>query len=213
MALSTYDELQAAIAAWSFNRTDLPAEDLITLGECRLARDLKLRATESDATLTGVVDSRFIALPSGFVSPVRCWIELGTGRDELAKLTPGVTTLLGSGQPEHWTIEGENLAFERPCNSAYTFTLRYFGRLTLSDASPTNWLLTNHPDAYLSAALVEAALWVADDEQATRWQARYEAAISGIANVESRSRSAPRRTDIPALMGADTDSSETFLNG
>lgn len=197
-SLGTYTDLQAAIASWNFARTDLPAENLILLAETRINRDLQLRNAYSDQALTGVVDARTIALPSGFISASDCWINETWGRVALSPILPGVETSATSGKPVYWTIEGETLAFERPCDDDYSFTLRCQTKLALASTT-TNWLLTNYPDIYLAASNVEAALWMNDDAQAQRWEARYQAAIDGVNSVEARSQTAPLRTEIPAI--------------
>lgn len=206
-SLGTYAELQSAIASWNFARTDLPVENLILLAETRINRDLKLRNATTDESLTGVVSSRQIALPSGFISASDCWLVNSVGRVELYQLPPGITTITSSGQPEYWAIEGEYLTFERPCADDYAFVLRCITKLALASTS-TNWLLTNYPDVYLAASNVEAATWIQDDAQAVRWDARYQAALSGVNSIEARSSRAPLRTDIPAQMGR-IDSTDT----
>lgn len=203
MALGTYSELQSAIASWSFNRTDLPATDLITLGEARLNRDLRLRAMEAEESITGVVGTRTYALPSDFNLPIAVWRNDTLGRVYIQRVSGPLAVSETNGSPDYWTIEGESLGFERPCDDDYSYTLRYLARFALSAESPTNWLLTNHPDAYLAAAIVEAALWAADDEQAVRWQQRYQAAVDAINHRESKAREAPLRTEIAAQGGFD----------
>lgn len=199
MALSNYSELKAAVGAWSFNRTDLPAGDLVALGEARLNRDLRLRAMEADAALTATPGERTIPLPVGFQAALALWREDGAGRVPLRRVAGHIAVSPVEGVPDYWTIEGETVAFERPSEAADAYGLRYLKRLTLSDAEPTNWLLSNHPDAYLAAALVEAALWAADEEQALRWQARYQAAVDAINGREALARTAKLRADLPEL--------------
>lgn len=196
MPLTDYASLQAAVGAWSFNRTDLPAAELIALAEARLNRDLKLRVAEADEALVGTPGSRLIALPAEFLYVVDVWREDSGGRARLSRVAPGVETDAAPGLPERWTIEGGSLAFERPCAEAFVFTLRCGKRFALSDAAPTNWLLTTHPDAYLAASLVEAALWAQDDEQAQRWEMRYQAAANAVRTLEASSRRAPLRTEL-----------------
>ena len=197
-SLGTYAELQTAIASWNFARTDLPVENLILLAETRINRDLKLRNAWSDQSLTAVVDARTIALPSGFISASDCWIVQSWGRELLSPILPGINTSTESGKPCYWAIEGETLAFERPCDDDYSIVLRCITNLALATTSP-NWLLTNYPDVYLAASNVEAALWMNDDAQATRWEARYQAALSGVNSIEARSQTAPLRTEIPVI--------------
>lgn len=195
MALSNYTELKAAVGAWSFNRTDLPAGDLVALGEARLNRDLKLRAMEAEAALVATPGARTMALPAAFQAPLALWREDGAGRVPLRRVSGPIAVSSTAGTPDYWTLEGETIAFERPSEAADAYGLTYLKRLTLSDAEPQNWLLTNHPDAYLAAALVEAALWAADEEQAARWQARYQAAVDAINHREGAARAAPLRAE------------------
>jgi hypothetical protein len=203
MPLSNYTELQAAVGTWSFNRTDLPAADLIALGEARLNRDLRLRAMEADTALAAAAGERTIALPAGFLAPIALWRERAAGREALRRVTGPIPVSAAAGRPDYWTVEGAAIGFERPCDQACGFTLRALLRFALSEAEPTNWLLSNHPDAYLAAALVEAALWAADEEQAVRWQARYQAAVDAINNRETRSRAAALAADLPVAASFD----------
>lgn len=197
-SLGTYAELQSAIASWNFARTDLPVENIILLAETRINRDLKLRNAYSDQALTAVVDARTIALPSGFISASDCWIVQTWGRELLSPILPAINTAAESGKPCYWAIDGETLAFERPCDDDYSIVLRCITKLALASTS-TNWLLTNYPDVYLAASNVEAATWIQDDAQAVRWNARYEAALSGVNSIEARSQAAPLRTEIPVI--------------
>ena len=59
--------------------------------------------------------------------------------------------------------------------------------------------MTNYPDTYLAACNVEAALWMNDDAQASRWEQRYQAAISGVNAVEGAASRAPLRTELADL--------------
>ena len=71
-------------------------------------------------------------------------------------------------------------------------------RFALSDAAPTNALLTDYPDAYLFATLAEAGPFLRDAELAGSYEARLDRAIGEINAKDARSR-APRTlvTDLP----------------
>lgn len=215
MALSSYDGLKAAIGTWNFNRSGLPTDDIVTLAEARLNRELRLRVMEVEAALVGTVGSRFIALPSDYLDPVALWLELsGVGRLDMTFVDPErMPNWANQVQPQYWTVDGSNLAFEAPVQSAYAFTLRYLQRLALATTAPAdgtqaNWLLSHWPDAYLAACNVEAALWLEEDDQASRWQARYADAIAQINAKEARSRGlASLRTDL-ALQPQNTGGSK-----
>lgn len=192
MAITTYAELQAAAAAWLVRR-DLTARipEFITLAESRLNRVLRLRLAEMDVSLTGVLSSRFIPLPAAYAEALSVWITYpqSSRREELRFVDPAdITVETIASRPYAWTIDGSNLAFERPCDQAYAFTLRCLEKLALSDAAPTNSLLTNHPDAYLFATLCEAGPFLRDADVLTMYEQKLTRAIAEINDKEARSR-------------------------
>lgn len=188
MAISTFTELKAAIATWA-HRTDLTAviPDFIALAESRINRSAFLHRLEQETNLLSVVDARTIALPSGLVEPKALWLTTYNDRLELRYRLPDLMPVYDdSGQPQYWTIDGATIAFDRPADQAYTWTLRYTGSFTLSDAAPTNWLLTNHPDVYLYASLLETAPYIRDMEQMQVWKAAYDLALMEVNDKEHR---------------------------
>ena len=50
----------------------------------------------------------------------------------------------------------------------------------LSGGSPTNWLLTSHPDVYLYGTLMEAAPYLKDDERVVIWKGLLAEAVEGV---------------------------------
>jgi hypothetical protein len=190
MAITTYAQLQAAAANWLV-RGDLTARipEFITLAESRLNRILRTRLATVEVALGGVVGARTIPLPSEFAEPIALWIVRTTGREPLRFIEP---SLIGAsslrGEPASWTVDGANLAFDRPCDQAYNFMLRMLGKFALSDAAPTNSLLSDHPDAYLFATLCEAAPFLRDAELAADYEGRLERAIAEINAKDARAR-------------------------
>lgn len=199
MALATYSDLQASIANW-LHRSDLTAQisDFISLAESRLNRLLTLRSMETDAVLSSVPASRYIALPADFNSPVAMWLEDAEPREKLDYVLPGELAVTDTaGFPEYWAVDNAQIAFERPAGGTYCFTLRYLKKFALSTGTPTNALLTAYPDAYLFGALLEAAPYMRDDARVGLWQERFDRAIQEISNRENSTRArAPLMTDL-----------------
>lgn len=184
MSIATYAELQTAVAAW-MNRTDLTAviTDFIRLAESRIKTLTNARQTEAEATLACVVGASTIALPSDYKAPVALW--LGTEREALPqRLAEDLPTSSSNGRPQYWAIDGTNLRFNCPADSAYSVALRYRQTLALSNANATNAILTDYPDVYLFGALVEAAAYTMDD-RAAAWDARFQAAVQAMNNMEA----------------------------
>lgn len=205
MSITTYAELQAAAANWLV-RGDLTARipEFITLAEARLNRVLRARLAEVEQGLTGVVGARTLPLPAGFAEPIGLWVTRTWGRESLPFRE---ASLIGAsslrGEPGAWTVDGANLAFDRPCDQAYSFTLRMLAKFQLSAAAPSNALLADYPDAYLFATLCEAAPFLRDDALSAAYEARLERALGEINAKDARSR-APGglRTDLPRAVAA-----------
>lgn len=183
---STYTSLQADIASL-LHRTDLTSDitGFISRAEARLNRALKLRTSETEATLAGVVSSRFVALPSDFNGAIALWIVQDSEREMLpSRLPKDLGIRATSGTPEEWAIDGSNLAFDKPCDSAYTVYFRYYAKFELTVSAPTNWLLTNAPDLYLYASLLESAPFIRDDVRIATWKGYYDLALKELSDSE-----------------------------
>lgn len=201
MALSTYAELKTAVADW-LDRTDLAARtaDFISLAEVTINAKLMMRLEESDHALVGVVGSRFIALPSSYREARALWRNTDTERQEVRYVPADqIDALTENGQPYFWTVNGSSIAFERPCDAAYSFTLRMLGGWSLSDAAPTNAALTAYPNIYLFGALVEAAPFLRDAELLGLFKGKFDEALADANFKESRSKSLSKLRVDPAL--------------
>lgn len=203
MAITTYAELKAAAANWLV-RADLTARipEFVALAESRLNRLLRTRLAESEVALTATPGARTLALPAGFAEALALWIERPDGRQALPFLEAGLMAATSlQGEPAAWTIDAANLAFDRPCDAAYGFVLRVLRAYVLSDAAPTNALLTSAPDVYLFATLCEAGPFLRDAELAGAYEAKLDRAIGELNAKEARTR-APRTlvTELPDLI-------------
>lgn len=180
-AFATYDELKSGVASW-LNRTDLSERipEFISLGESRLNRALQLRMMVEKAPLILAGGATQVALPNGFIAPIALWAE---GDRPLRYVEAGQAWSPGMVE---WTVLGPNIEISSPSADDRGLTLEYRKGFSLSEAAPTNWLLTNHPDAYLFAALVEAAPYVRDMDGLAMWSARLQAAIDEINAKEGR---------------------------
>lgn len=200
MAISTYSELQASIADW-IERTDLTARipDFIALCESDLNAEFNVRTLVTDAALTGTIGSRLITLPSGYRDCTALWRVYDSGRDELQFVLPEqlvVTT--NTGNPVYWTIDGSSIAFEYPLDAAYSYVLRKVGGLALSDAAPTNLILTNYPNTYLFGAMKYAGIFLRDQEMVATAAALYREALEQAKGRENTAgRNAVLRTNVP----------------
>lgn len=214
MAISTYSELQTAITEW-MDRSDLSGNvvDFITLAEARLNR--KIEFVETTTTLTGVVGSRNVDVSAlSIIEPMQVYLtSSGTGDEtEVDIKGPGTFPFSDdSGFPGYVSLDADNLVFDRPLDEAYSIRFRYRGRFALSDAAPTNDLLTDHPDVYLAASIVWGGIYIADVNKAAAFKSILDEFIK-----ETRNHLAQRRRGVispdPAL-AAMTSRNVGYWNG
>jgi hypothetical protein len=94
----------------------------------------------------------------------------------------------GSGPPYRYTLHGTELRLGPAPSGSVTLEILYQSGLPpLSDAAPTNWLLDEHPDAYLYSTLVAAEAFIGHDERVALWT---QAAGQALASIEQADRKA-----------------------
>ena len=202
MAITTWTELKASVADFA-NRTDLTAviPDLIMLAENRLYDLLLLKNMESDESLTLTLNQNYVALPTNYISPISFWLVVDSERLLLQPALPQeLPYYTESSQPRYWAIDGANIRFDCPAQSAYTAYLRCMKKSNLGASVASNYLLDRRPDIYLSASMAELARYTNDAELFASWEARLQDAIAGFKASENRARGiVPLRSDVPVL--------------
>lgn len=185
MALASYTDLLASVASW-MNRTDLTSviPDFVTIAESRIARDLRLRNQLTSGTLTTSTTTRSVALPTGFLEFASVNID-GTPDTICTYVTPEHLDAKYpqdgySGKPIVYAIEGGFIQFGPTPDAAYTVNVDYFTRFGALASSSTNWLLTNHPNVYLSACLAQGCLFTMNQEGAAQWNAIYRSEVADL---------------------------------
>lgn len=197
MALDgSYDGLKSSVADF-LNRGDLAEAipDFITLAEAQMAlrfvgrvrqglavpRRLIVRADTAIAAGT-----EYVPVPSDFHGP----IELMLGEAVLdyldgANLAQQKQAGRVTGAPCWYAVVGGELQLYPAADQDYAGELTYIARApALSADNPTNWILTDYPDAYLYGALVQSAPYLKDDGRAATWGALFTAALDDICNAD-----------------------------
>lgn len=184
MSLATYSDLQASVLSW-LNRPDLAslAPDFIRLAEERLSRALRVQDMEALMTPAATDANRSIALPTGAVAVKTLWLTGYETAPLKAQSYESLLALGNNGVPTRYAQVGSTLYFD----GAGTVNGIVYGQLpALSDASPTNWLLTQYPSAYLFAALVEGTLFTMNPPAAQMWEGRLQKVLEEIAGSDER---------------------------
>lgn len=169
MALGTYTDLVASIQSWMFDRSDIATvcPNFITLAEAELNRVLRLREQIAIETLAPDGNSQ-ITLPEDYLQ-FRNVVALGNPRWELQNVAPtwrdDAYAYRSSGQPAVFSIDGDKMTI-LPA-TALDIELEYYTKIpALSEVSPTNWLLTKAPNAYLSGCLKHACIYIGNEQRA-----------------------------------------------
>lgn len=190
MSISDYASLQAAVIDWS-HRSDLAARipGFIDLAERELFRDLSLRNIEE--SVSGVTSGDTIAIPAGLSAFERIEIESNGHKYTINYTSPnGIEALTGdTGRPTRYVVENGAIRLLAAPSGPYSYTVFYIPLLaSLSDENATNWLLTNHSDLYLKAALAQVAKFAKDDALYARLAQEIAVALDGIKRADERMR-------------------------
>lgn len=187
MALSSYSELQSAIANW-MNRDDLTDRipEFIALFEARFNREVRWRkllvrrVTEPD--------EEYEELPSDFVALKSIRFNSDPPTAPLTRVSEDIMEQLRyeaggvAGTPRYYALTGDGgmqILFERPLADGLRLELLHYRTLpSLDDAdNTTNSLLLSHPDVYLYGTLMEAEPYVKNRDELDLWSALYTAAV------------------------------------
>ncbi len=193
MALTTYAELQSAVADW-LNRTDLAARipDFIALTEASLKRDLRTQDMLTSSVVSTVAGTGTVALSNDVVELRNVVLEANpkvvlaflSQQDLDRRFATAV-----SGRPEVYAVVGRALALRPMPDAVYTLALTYYTRIpALSDTVPSNWVLQAHPDLYLYGALVQASPYLGDDARAALWAGLYARALEALDSTDNRAQ-------------------------
>lgn len=192
--IETYDGLIGFIEAYLELDAETVAQlpTLIRLAEYRLDRMLTVPQREFSTDLTTEAGTQFVALPV-HTRQFRA-VRLDTD-PQVALEAVGLDHLNrwydGSGQPKVYAFANESLYFGPTPDAAYTVNVTYMTRIPpLSPTNQTNWLLSQHADAYVYAVLVQAEGFIGDDARIAMFKAALDETILEINAQGNRYRNA-----------------------
>lgn len=190
MALDTYANLQSAIITWAMRdgEADFAAAvpDFITGCEQLINYGAQssdaLRTSDMETSVTLTPDANGICtLPTDYLTWRRVTANTSPLRDlELvaADWANHRYPISDPGNPKFFFIKGSSLYIVPGCSS--TVTLDYYQKIpALSDANPTNWLLSKAPMIYLYGSLMQAAPFMMDDSRLATWGKLFSEATAG----------------------------------
>lgn len=197
MAITTYYELETALANW-LARDDLTDRipEFIALTEAKFNRVLLHPQMEKRSTAlvdTTSTEPEFISLPSDFQSMRRVRLSTVTGKPRLEFMTQSQLEDYRysidnvTAQPSFYTIMGNELELAATPNEAYGLEMVYRSTIAaLTSSNTINWLLDLAPDAYLYGSLLEASPYTGDDNRVQLWGTALATVIDQINSHGSR---------------------------
>lgn len=230
MALSNYTELQAAVRSEladvgvaGLSATALT--DGIARAEAKINRKTRLREAERIATASysandNTIESRRIALPSGYVEMLDIRWKLAsqddTDYEDATYVAPDriheFYNVPTSGAL-YYTLR-KQIEFNRQTQGVeYELMMHFIKRWDIA-TDATNWLLTNYPDAYLYGACAECALHLRDNEGVPwqAWKNEFRDALKELKDLSNRGRD-DAEMDVSEAAGMSRRSYYNILNG
>jgi len=192
----TYTELQTNVAAW-LNREDLTAAIPTFIAFAEVMFDRQIRIREMLTRDTATADEDYEELPTDFLELKS--IRFNTNPNVVpVYAAPYALENLRSryygtgGTPRHYTILGSQILFDRTPTGAPVLDITSYVRLPrLSGTQATNALLTNHPDIYLYATLMQAEPYLKNDERLPTWVALYEKGRDDLHTADRAAEASP----------------------
>jgi hypothetical protein len=191
MAITTADQLRTALQNWTNDQsggvlsTDRQNE-CITLAEAMFNRVIRTKGMEATMTSTSLTDGA-ASLPTGFLA----FKELRYDGDTEYTLRPrSLEWIRAQGDADtseavYYAISSTQVIcypYGGPIKGTYYKALTSLTGLTATG----NWLLTSHPDLYLSAALTEAFIYLQDDARAVQWRQRTVSLLDELDKTDQR---------------------------
>ena len=191
MAITTYAELKDAVGRFIGGSDDATAgtlgitstiDDLITLGEARILREVRTKDNESSYSGT-IGASGVLSVPSNYMGIK--YLRLDTNPAEFLEARPPqwiytqYPTRSAEGRPLYIAREATNFIFGPFPDSTYLVKgVLYIKAGTLS--SSVYDLFTNNPDLYLFGCLAEAAVVIGPDTRIPIWEAKYQRILTDL---------------------------------
>lgn len=173
------------------HRTDLDGEfaGLIALAEAEFNRRIRTREMEIRAAST--VDEQYFAQPQDFLELRNVQINANP-LISLRYMTPQDIDLqygARTGRPEAFTFVADQFQLAPIPDGEYEIEITYYQRIpSLSEAEPTNWLLTSYPDIYLAGLMAQVGWFIQDDNMRNAWTQKLEVSLASLTNQDRKSR-------------------------
>jgi hypothetical protein len=156
---------------------------------------------KQEKRVTTDIDERYEDLPNDWISIIQVQHTDGgvissASSSEMADYRAQSNT---PAKPRYWRLTANEMEFYPIPDATYNITMLYRARIpALTDADPSNWLLTYSPDVVLYAALMQSAPYLADDARVAVWGSMYQSGVEALNNESAQAQvSGPLSMRIP----------------
>lgn len=195
----TYAKLKALIASY-LHRTDLTDEivTFIQLAQARISRDLNIKEFETREDFTITAGEAFHILPSTLISLISVDVPYAGGRRPLTLMSPTQIDVqkknpVGPGfsssglvedTPLYYALYGEEMEIYPTPPEDLVADLIYRSRMAFFSAdTDTNTLLTENPNIFIYAAMLEAMPFIQDQKNLAVWTQMYNSEVERLNEV------------------------------
>ena len=143
-----------------------------------------------DGTAWNLVPEGGVPLPAGYLEMRSIYLQTSPP----SKLSPVAPETIDStwmsaspDQPAVYALDGDCIRFAPPADSSYAVRMGFYKKFGPLASAP-NWLMTNKPDVYLYGALLEAAIYFGNEEDAQKFYGVYCSAVNGLQAANATDR-------------------------
>lgn len=177
MPFTNSTAVQAALISWpNLTMSTAQAQDLMTLGEDRIYRELRVRSMETTIQST-ITTSGTIAVPSDYVELKNAIIQTSPvqtlQRKSVDWINTHYPTRSGCGKPHFIARDGANFVFGPSSDSTYVVSLNYYKRQATAVNGTLEGILLDAPGLWLYASLCETEPLFGRDTRLPVWEAKY----------------------------------------
>lgn len=193
--MDNYTELKAFIADF-LARDDLTTQipTFVSLAEQRMSRELQIALLEATAQIAVSANASTADLPTDLRS-IRevAMIDADNDRTVLEYVTPSQWNTRDQDatqtKTEFYTVVANQIKLMATPSAAITLEITYNGGVAaLSDAAPTNTMLTRHGDAYLHGSLKQAFDFLQDEQRSIYHDAQFTRCLAEIDRDSDKQR-------------------------
>lgn len=186
MSITNYAELKAALLSWVNHAAIAGREaDFIALAEAEINGDLKAKPMNLEQSVLVSAGARIVPFPANLIDPISFRITGARNPDIVIKSIEQLDRMEAGQEAYNATrvygaIVGRSLKVFPSLEAGSVVVYGKCAIPSLSDASPTNWLLTSFPNVYLFASVREAGYFLRDANMASGAEARYLQAVAKV---------------------------------